>query len=95
MAGLVDLADVGRHLNVSPTVDERHVGLATGGHLQADGAAGGVEGDVAAADHDDLLADRRGRSRLISRSSSTARCTPSSSAPGISTAALCCRPVAR
>ena len=41
-------------------VDERDVGLAAGGHLQADGAAGRVERDVAAADHDDPLADRRG-----------------------------------
>ena len=52
--------DVGRHLDLGAPVDERDVGLAAGGHLQADGAAGGVERDVAAADHDDLLADRGG-----------------------------------
>ena len=56
---LVDLACVGRHLDPGAPVNQRDVGLAPGGHLQSDGAAGGVEGDVAAADHDDPGAHRR------------------------------------
>ena len=58
VASLIELGHVGRHLDLGAAVDYGDVGLASGGDLQADGAARGVEGDVAAADHDDLLADR-------------------------------------
>ena len=58
LAGLLDLAGVGRHLDLGAPVDQRHVRLLAGLLLQADGAARGVERHVAAADHDDLVADR-------------------------------------
>ena len=77
LARLGDLVRVGGHLGLGAAVDERDVVGAEAERLARD-----VDRGVAAADHDDARADRRGGPVLSASMNGSDSQTPASSSPG-------------